>query len=44
MGRDRSYDISAARRDLHNTPVVSLTAGTAEMAAVSQREPTSHRG
>jgi nucleoside-diphosphate-sugar epimerase len=41
MGRDRSYDISAARRDLHYTPVVSLAAGTAEMAGVSQRDRTS---
>jgi nucleoside-diphosphate-sugar epimerase len=31
MGRDRSYDITAARRDLGYTPVVSVADGLAEM-------------
>jgi nucleoside-diphosphate-sugar epimerase len=32
MGRDRSYDITAARRDLGYEPVVTLTDGLAAMA------------
>jgi nucleoside-diphosphate-sugar epimerase len=37
MGRDRSYDISAARRDLGYEPRVSLSDGLAEMAALVTR-------
>lgn len=33
MGRDRSYDIAAARRELGYAPVVSVSQGLAEMSA-----------
>ncbi|HTQ19875.1 MAG TPA: NAD(P)-dependent oxidoreductase, partial [Mycobacterium sp.] len=33
LGRDRSYDITAARRDLGYTPEVSVADGLAEMTA-----------
>lgn len=35
LGRDRSYDISAARRDLGYTPDVDLEQALAEMTPTS---------
>ncbi|WP_422744942.1 NAD-dependent epimerase/dehydratase family protein [Mycobacterium sp. WMMD1722] len=37
MGRDRSYDISSARKDLGYTPSVSLAAGLADMTSSVSR-------